>query len=110
MLPVHDIKMTLDFYRDKLGFTKVWTWDDPVTVASASRDNLTMLFTTNSDQAFRSTGMDIMIFLEGVSALYQEYQDRELAFAAKLEKKPWGLIEFSVLDINGYYLRFAENI
>ena len=109
MLPVHDILLTLQFYQAQLGFDGIWTWDDPPAVASASRDNLTMLFTSDGKKAFQSTGMDIMIFLQGVEHLYYEYQAKNLKFASPLEEKPWGLKEFSLLDVNGYYLRFAEN-
>ncbi len=108
LLPVHDMNMTIDFYQQKLGFPKVWKWDDPTTVASVSRDDLTLLFTWDPSKTFQSTGMEIMIFLSGVSELYEEYKSNDVSFADPLEQKPWGLWEFSILDINGYYLRFAE--
>ena len=110
MLPVHDMDLTLNFYAEKLGFSKIWKWDDPPTVASASRDDLNMLFTLDAKKSFQSTGLEIMIFLKGIHELYDEYQQRELTFSDPLEQKPWDLWEFCIMDLNGYYLRFAQGV
>ncbi len=110
ILPVHNMTLTLEYYQDQLGFEKIWKWDDPPTIASVTRDDLTMLFSFDPDKTFLASGMDIMIFLKGVKDLYEIYKAKNLKFADDLEEKPWGVLEFSILDINGYYLRFAENI
>ncbi|MEM6333252.1 MAG: ankyrin repeat domain-containing protein [Planctomycetota bacterium] len=42
ILNVRDVEASLDYYVDKLGFTKQWIWGDPVGFASVSRGEVTL--------------------------------------------------------------------
>ncbi len=110
ILPVTDIGETLKFYAETLGFPSTWSWEDPPSMARVQRDDLSILFTLDVKRARQSAGMDIMIFLLGINALYEEMQARRVRFAAKMEDKPWGVREFAVRDNTGYFLRFAQSL
>lgn len=107
-LPTADIHTTIEFYQNKLAFEDVWKWDDPPTVIRVGRGPVKFLFSLEPDHPVLEQGFDIMIFLNGIGHLYEEYQNKEVEFYSMLEKKPWGIWEFSVYDNNGYLLRFGE--
>jgi len=39
---VSDVEVPLKFYVDRLGFTLAWTWGNPITHASVSRDSVAL--------------------------------------------------------------------
>ena len=79
-------------------------------MARVQRDDLSILFTLDGKRAEQAAGMDIMVFLMGVDALYAEMVERKIKLASKIEDKPWGIREFSVRDNTGYFLRFAQSL
>jgi uncharacterized glyoxalase superfamily protein PhnB len=109
-LPVRNLQETISFYSEVLGFKDIWEWGDPVTDARVRRDDLSLLFTQDEEAAIRVSGIDLMLFLRGVDLLYEEYRERGVKMASPIQDKPWGVREFSVKDLNGYYLRFAEGL
>lgn len=49
----------------------------------------------------------IWIRLQRIEALYQFHQEKNAEIIEPLEKKPWGLSQYTVRDINGYFICFA---
>jgi uncharacterized glyoxalase superfamily protein PhnB len=43
-----------------------------------------------------------------VDALYARHQQNGVMIISPLEKKPWGMREYTVQDPNGYHLRFGQ--
>lgn len=46
-LPVRNLRQTLDYYRDQLGFYEEWTWtndDGTIVDGGIRRDNMRLLF------------------------------------------------------------------
>jgi hypothetical protein len=39
-----------------------------------------------------------------------EYTDKGIAMAATLRQHPYGLKEFAFVEVNGYYVRVAEEV
>ena len=109
-LPTADLDESIQFYRDSLLFDDVWIWDNPATVARVGRGSVKFLFALEPMHPVLQKGFDIMIFLNGINQLYEEYDSKGLAFHRPLEKKPWGLWEFCIRDNNGYFLRFGEDL
>lgn len=109
-LPVKNLRLTLDYYRDKLGFIDEWTFGDKD--GGIRRDDLRMLFV--EDQTFtkdinnKKHRLPIMWFVDDIEAIYREFKDRGIELAADLRSHPYGLKEFAFIDINGYYIRIAE--
>lgn len=117
-LPVSDLRKTIDYYREKLGFYDEWTWankDGELTDGGIRRDDMRLLFGEDSDfvNAINSYGksrLPLMWFVENIDAIFSEFKERNIEFADTLRTHPYGLREFSFVDINGYLIRVAEGM
>jgi catechol 2,3-dioxygenase-like lactoylglutathione lyase family enzyme len=109
-LPVRNLRATLDYYRDKLGFTDEWTFGD--TDGGLRRDEMRLLFGEGPDFLEEMNNerhrLPVMWFVENINGVYAEFQARGVEIAAPLMLHPYGLWEFAFIDINGYYIRVAE--
>jgi hypothetical protein len=109
-LPVINLRLTLDYYRDKLGFTDEWTFGD--IDGGISRDDLRLLFAEDKDFASdinnQKHRLPLMWFVDNVDDIYKEFKMRDVELVADLRTHPYGLKEFAFIDINGYYIRVAE--
>jgi uncharacterized glyoxalase superfamily protein PhnB len=114
---VKDINSTIDFYK-QLGFEVITTVPEQgdLVFAMMTCDKVTFMF-----QTFDSLGNDIpeISRQDGGSLLFyiqtteiKKYHDQikdKVNIIKGLEKTFYGAIEFSIQDINGYILTFAEN-
>jgi uncharacterized glyoxalase superfamily protein PhnB len=115
-LPVRNLRQTLDYYRDALGFTDEWTWtnaEGKITDGGIRRDDMRLLFGEAPDfvdiiESYRQSRLALMWFVEDIDQIYLEFWDREIEFADELKTHPYGLREFAFIEINGYYIRVAE--
>ena len=109
-LPVKNLRATLDYYRDKLGFTDEWTFGD--TDGGVRRDEMRLLF--GEDIEFTNVinsekhRLPLMWFVDNIDEIFSEFKERQIEIADELKTHPYGLREFSFVDINGYYIRVAE--
>ena len=49
-----------------------------------------------------------MWFVENIDEVFLEFQNRHVDLADTLKTHPYGLTEFCLIDVNGYYIRVAE--
>ncbi|QEC76257.1 VOC family protein [Mucilaginibacter ginsenosidivorax] len=111
-LPVKDLKQTLDYYRETLGFYDEWIEGDKD--GGIRRDDMRLLF--GEDAGFTAAinnaqhRLPLMWFVDDIDAVYAELQKRNVEIADGLKTHPYGLREFAFIDINGYYIRVAESI
>jgi len=109
-LPVKNLKQTLDFYRDNLGFYEEWTWGEKD--GGIRRDDMRLLF--GEDPDFINAVNDekhrlpLMWFVDNIDEIFSEFQGRNIEIADTLRTHSYGLREFAFIDINGYYIRVAE--
>jgi Glyoxalase superfamily protein len=71
ILSVMNFGVSLDYYVNKLGFTKKWTADDPPTFGCVARGKVE-IFLSEGGQGQPGTWMSI--FMEDVDALHEEYK------------------------------------
>jgi len=111
-LPVKDLKETIAYYKDKLGFYEEWFWED--SDAGIRRDDLRLLFNRNPEHVAQinsnSQAFEICWFVQNVDAIYKEYKTKGVEFDKELEDKPWKIREFTIFDNNGYSIRIGEAI
>ena len=110
-----DIPATVAYYREKLGFDCLGTWQDPPVYAIVARDGQAIHFrcaappTANPDK-YDDELLDAYIFVEDADAVYAEYAQRGVAFTRELGNMPWGSREFVVRDCDGRLLAFGANV
>lgn len=106
---------TLAYYRDKLGFGCLSTWQDPPVYAIVARDGHRIHFrcaeppTPNADK-YDDELLDSYLFVADVDALYAEYTGRGVAFTRTLADTPWHTREFVVKDCDGRLLAFGASL
>lgn len=110
-IPVRNLKQTLDYYKNKLGFDKEWIMNKD---GGIQRDEMRLLFGENPDHLQLINGdkhkFELVWFVDGVDDIYNEYLAREIEVLTKPTDEPWGIREFTIKDINGYLVRISETI
>ena len=113
---VSDIKVSCDFFTQKLGFSIVFVYGEPPFYAQVKRDrgllNLKHMDEPVIDQGLRDResllsadmGLDTH---EEIKQLFLEFQAAGVQFFQTLRKEPWGAKTFIVKDPDGNLLLFA---
>ena len=110
-----DIPGTLAYYKDKLGFECLGTWQDPPVYAIVARDQHAIHFrcaappTANLDK-YTDELLDAYLHVEDADALYAECAANGVEFARELANMPWRSREFVVKDCDGRLLAFGANL
>lgn len=109
-LPVKDLRKTLDFYRDTLGFSEEWTFGEKD--GGISRDDLHLLFAEDPDFVADVNNhvhrLSLLWFVEDIEEVLSEFKERHVHIVDDLRTHENGLREFALSDINGYHVRVAE--
>ncbi|MBL7904656.1 MAG: VOC family protein [Bacteroidales bacterium] len=114
---VKDINATIEFYS-LLGFQTVAKVPDQgdLVWAMMACGNVSFMFQTFSSlgdelpEITRTEGGSLLLYIKttGIRKLFDEIQGK-VTILKGLEKTFYGATEFSLLDINGYVLTFAED-
>ena len=113
---VTDIKASLDFFTQKLGFAIAFTYGEPPFYAQVKRDgaqlNLKCLDSPAINPELRdreellSAAMTVGSADE-IKQLFLEFQSANVAFFQPLKEQPWGARNFIIKDSDGNLLLFA---
>lgn len=104
---VSDVRETVRFYRDVLGFESEWFWGDPPNFGGVRWGRVHVMFCLQPDMKGKTEGQQHWFKVEDVQAIYDRHKSSGAPITSDIENKPWGMREYTVRDINGYYLRFA---
>ena len=96
-LPVADVERAQQYYRDALGFEIGWL-DPEKDIGAVSRSDVVIFFRRRS-QAFEPAVH--WIFAPQIDATYDELRSLGARIVEPLAKKPWGLRQFTVEDLDG---------
>ena len=107
VLAVRDVSETILYWQEVLGFPVKWTWGEPPTHGAVSWHNAHIQFYQGPERAAASKGNSVWIRLQRVEELYKMHQDKNAEIVAPLENQPWGMAQYTVKEINGYFIHFA---
>lgn len=110
VLCVKNITETIAYWHNVLGFPGKWTWGDPPDHGGVSWHDVSVQFSLNPELASISEGHSIWIRVKNIRALYELHQKKGVPIALPLENKPWGMTQYTIREMNGYYLSFADQI
>ncbi len=108
VFPVQDVKQTVEYYRDKLGFEVKYLWEDPPTYAVLKRQNVGIHFSKKGDD-FKPSQMHTAyyIFVYDIDGIYEELKANGVEIINEPQQRDYGIRDFDIRDINGYILSFA---
>lgn len=110
-----DIPSTLEYYREKLGFDCLGTWQDPPVYAIVARDRQAIHFrcapppAANPDK-YADELLDAYVHVDNADALYEEFAGRGVETVRKLGDTPWNTREFVIRDCDGRLLAFGASL
>jgi uncharacterized glyoxalase superfamily protein PhnB len=116
-ITVNNLRQTLDYYRDELGFYDEWTWTNSegnIIDGGIRKDDMRLLFSedpglNDAINNYKKSRFPLMWFVDNIDEVFCEFQSRNIELADSLREHAYGLKEFSFIDINGYYIRVAES-
>lgn len=101
-LPVADVERAQKYYRDVLGFEIGWLYPGKG-IGSVSRGTAAIFFRRRSEPFEPAVHW---VFAEDIDATYEELRSSGAKIVEPLEKKPWGLRQFTVEDLDGHRFYF----
>lgn len=114
ILFVRNVAATATFYEEQLGFQIDFLHGAPPFYGSVSRDraclHLRFVHQTNFSELAAREGSLILATIEvaNVKALFHEYEARNVNFAQRLVRQPWGGLDFHVRDPEGNVVSFVQ--
>lgn|SRR5689334_2406910 len=96
-LPVRDVERAQQHYRDVLGFEVNWLYADK-SIGAVSRGDFAIFFRKRLAPFEPAVHW---IFAPDIDATYREFKSSGANIAEPLEKKPWGLTQFTLEDLDG---------
>lgn len=110
-LPMRDKQITEHFYLNLLGFSKAGSGSYP-DYLMVKKDQVELHFFLFKTLDPKENYGQIYIRTKEIKALYQEFLNRKVPIHPNgpLQAKPWGQMEFSVLDPDHNLLTFGELI
>jgi catechol 2,3-dioxygenase-like lactoylglutathione lyase family enzyme len=108
---VKDLRRSLDFYEQRLGFGVEFVYEG--FYAAVSRGgaviHLKCADKLEADRQHRRAHDHLDAFLDvaGVRELFDELKGRGASLASGLERRPWNALDFHVVDPDGYILCFS---
>ncbi|OIQ30914.1 MAG: bleomycin resistance family protein [Bacteroidetes bacterium MedPE-SWsnd-G2] len=108
-LPMRDKNVTRAFYRDKLGFKEIGDYGAYLMVR---KDKIEIHFFEFKELNPKENYGQVYIRTDNIDDFYQTLLDDNIKIHpnGKLESKPWGQKEFSLLDPDTNLLTFGQSI
>ncbi len=108
-LPMRDSAVTKAFYVQQLGFSMLGDYGDYLLF---QRENVEIHFFLHKTLIPHENYGQVYIRVREIELLYEDFQQRgiEIHPNAPLQRKPWGQIEFSILDPDLNLITFGETV
>ena len=110
-LPMRDKKVTREFYSNRLGF-KIFGSADFDGYLMMEKDQIQIHFFEFKELNLKENYGQVYIRTDNIDEFYKSVleQQTEIHPNGKLEIKPWGQKEFSILDPDSNLLTFGQHI
>lgn len=104
-LPVTDVERAQQHYRDALSFDVGWLYPSKA-IGAVSRGKAIVFFRKRTPPFEPAIHW---IYAEDIDATYEELKSSGAKIVEPLEKKPWGLRQFTVEDLDGNRFYFHHD-
>jgi ribosomal protein S18 acetylase RimI-like enzyme len=111
---VADVRETVKYYREVLGFDREWLWCDHIngvpTFGGVGLGAAHVLLSLSPELQRKIEGHGHWFHVGDAQAMYEQHRAAGAQIVSDIGNKPWGFREYTVRDINGYHLRFASPV
>ena len=115
-LAVRNMKQTIQFYRDSLGFKMGMAFPDADSpeYADLSKDGMVLMFIPAKNVGIGSkqklgVGVNLYMQINGdIDEYHSELKNKGVKVVVDIKDEPFGIRDFTVEDINGYKLTFNQ--
>ncbi|HRG18628.1 MAG TPA: VOC family protein [Flavobacterium lutivivi] len=110
-LPMRDKNITLKFYQENLGFERadVHDYDGYLML---KKDQIELHFFEHRDLNVNENYGQVYIRTDAIKDIYASLLDNQVAIHPNgaLQTKPWGQLEFSILDPDNNLITFGQAV
>ena len=115
-LAVRNMKQTIEFYKNSLGFKMGMLFPDADNpeYADLSKDGMVLMLIPTANIGIGSqeklgVGLNIYMQIDGdIDEYYNELKNKGVKIAVDIKDEPYGIRDFTVEDIDGYKLTFNQ--
>jgi catechol 2,3-dioxygenase-like lactoylglutathione lyase family enzyme len=106
-LPMLHVEETIKFYTEKMSFQLIANYGNYLLF---EKDGLELHFFLHTTLKKETNESGVYLRIDDAENLYQDLKAKAVEFPdlGHLERKPWGQLEFAVLDNNGNLLTFGQ--
>jgi uncharacterized glyoxalase superfamily protein PhnB len=115
-LAIRDMKQTIQFHRDSLGFKIGMAFpnaDNPE-YADLSKDGMVLMFIPAENVGIgreEKLGVGVNIYMQvdgNIDKYYNELKAKGVKIVVDIKNEPYGIRDFTIEDIDGYKLTFNQ--
>ena len=106
-LAVSDVEKACNWYIEKLGFSIRFLWGTPPSHGAISLGEASVHFWKGPPQLGENW---IYFDISNLDTMYERAKTNGVNITRPPENYPWGMREFNAVDLNGYNIRFGQNL
>jgi len=118
LLAVRNVKETIEFYKDILGFETGMVFPDENNpeYADLSKDGMVMMFLLAKNMGIGSdeklgVGVNLYMEIDGdIDEYYAELKNKSAKIVYDIKDEHFGIRDFAIEDIDGYQLTFNRRL
>jgi uncharacterized glyoxalase superfamily protein PhnB len=115
-LAVRNMKQTIEFYKNSLGFKMGMAFPDSDNpeYADLSKDGMVLMFIPAENVGIGKeeklgVGVNIYMQIDGdIDEYYNELKNKGIKIVVDIKDEPYGIRDFTVEDLDGYKLTFNQ--
>jgi catechol 2,3-dioxygenase-like lactoylglutathione lyase family enzyme len=106
-LVVRDVRLAVEFYTTRLGFWSAFIEGDPPTFAGVNLGRVQVFLERGTPSP---DGCFVYFVVSDADKLHRFHQSKGVKFAQAIDDRPYGLRDYTVLDLDGYRLIFGHRL
>jgi uncharacterized glyoxalase superfamily protein PhnB len=114
VISTEDVRATVAYYTDALGFSQHFIYGDPPTYAGVERYGVLLYITLDEQLASTLKNCDlhpdVFLWVQDVDKVFEDHKSRGAKIFEPISDRPWDARQYVVEDPNGYRLKIAEPI
>ena len=112
VIATDDIKASLSYYIDVLGFSLDFKYGEPTVYAGVKSGSAQIYLTHEPDLVNvikeKNLSPEIFIWTPDAVRLFKEHVDKGAEIFEPISDRSWGTRQYVIKEINGYHLKFAQ--